>query len=210
MPSLLHLDSSLAHQGSTSRAVTAAFAEAWRRANPTGHYRYRDLAGASLLPHLDELDRPVPAGQQTPEQAARLALNEQLVAELLAADTVLIGAPMYNFTIPSTLKAWIDRVVSPRLYANPQTGEGPVSRKKVVIATARGGSYAPGSPRAPLDFQEPYLRGLFKLLGVERELHFLHTELTLAPVVPALAQFKPQGEASRARALAEAERLAAA
>jgi FMN-dependent NADH-azoreductase len=107
---------------------------------------------------------------------------------------------MYNFSVPSTLKAWIDQISFPWL---------PLAGRTAVIVTARGGSYAPGTPRERYDYQEPYLRAYFETLGLT-DLHFIHTELTNALHIPFLGEFKEVHETSRAAALDAAARLARA
>ncbi|MEU4802816.1 NAD(P)H-dependent oxidoreductase [Actinosynnema sp. NPDC023587] len=187
---LLHIDSSVRTGGSVSREVTAAFATAWREAHPDAGYTYRDLA-ARPLPHLDGI--AIDARRTTD----RHEVERELVAELTAADTVLIGAPMYNFALPSTVKAWLDWVLVPELFADEETGVGALSAKRFVVVTARGGSYAPGTPRHDADFQEPYLRFVLGRLGVDRALEFVHTELTLAHSAPNLAQLRDKADESR-------------
>ncbi|MEV1116440.1 NAD(P)H-dependent oxidoreductase [Actinosynnema sp. NPDC049800] len=186
---LLHIDTSLRFEGSVSREVSGAFAEAWRAARPDGGYTYRDLA-AEPLPHVD------PAALATREADGDRPLERRLIAEVKAADTVLLGVPMYNYGLPSSLKAWLDWIIVPELMADQQTGEGVLTGKRVVVVTARGGSYAPGTPRHSFDFQEPYLRAVFGMLGLDRDLEFVHAELTLAGVVPHMAQFRDLAVAS--------------
>lgn len=127
-------------------------------------------------------------------------MSKPLIEELLAADVLLIASPMYNFSLPSTLKAWIDQISFPWL---------PLAGRTAVVVTARGGSYAPGEPREAYDHQEPYLRAYFETLGLT-DLHFIHTELTNAPHVPLLAEFTDAHKASRAAALKAAATLAGA
>ncbi len=203
MSGLLHIDSSLRTEGSVSREVTASFAAAWREAHPDAGYTYRDLA-ARPLPHVDG---GAVAARDTPE---RHDLEQELVAELTAADTVLIGAPMYNYSVPSGLKAWLDWILVPELFANPETGIGALTDTRVVVVTARGGSYAPGTPRHTSDFQEPYLRLIFGSLGLAENLEFVHAELTLAHKVPHLAEFREQADASREDAHRVVRKLAVA
>ncbi|MFJ6674540.1 FMN-dependent NADH-azoreductase [Actinosynnema sp. NPDC091369] len=188
MAHLLHIDTSLRTDGSVSREVSGAYAQAWRAARPDGRYTYRDLA-VEPLPHVDA------AALATREADGDRPLERQLVAEVKAADTVLLGVPMYNYGVPSSLKAWLDWILVPELFADQETGEGVLTGTRVVVVTARGGSYAPGTPRHSFDFQEPYLRAVFGMLGVAPE--FVHAELTLAGVVPHLAQFKELAAASR-------------
>lgn len=206
MPTLLHIDSSLRGDSSASRSVTAAFRKEWEAQNPDGTVIYRDLA-AEPLPHLDETAVGAlytPAGSHTPEQAAALALRDELAVELEGADTVLIGAPMYNFTIPSTLKAWIDQVgVTGRTMGeNPSAAGTPA-----VVVASRGGSYAPGTPREGFEFVQTYLeKALGGLLGLDVE--FIVPELTMARSNPAMAELVELADASSAKAHEDAARRA--
>jgi FMN-dependent NADH-azoreductase len=180
MRHLLHLDSSLRTEGSRSRKLSAHFADRWRTDNPDGVVTYRDLA-ADPVPHLDDVAffaQFVPEPDRTPEQAAALALGTRLIDEVLAADTVLIGLPLYNFGPPSTFKAWFDRIVSGRT-------AGKLGDKEFVVVTARGGGYGPGTPREGWDHREPWLRHALTSLGVEDAI-FINTELTLARESPAM------------------------
>lgn len=181
MSHLLHLDSSLRTDGSRSRQLSARYAERWQARNPGGTVTYRDLA-ADPVPHLDQvtfLSGFVPPADRTPEQAAARVLSEQLIDEVLAADTILIALPLYNFGPPSTFKAWFDRIVS------PDRTMGKLGDKEFVVVTARGGGYAPGTPREGWDHREPWLRHAFSPLGVS-DITFVNTELTLARESPAM------------------------
>lgn len=112
---LLHIDSSLRTDASRSRKLSAYYADAWRAAHPDGTVTYRDLA-ADPLPHLDETAFTanfVPAEQRTSEQRAAREITDVIVGEVLAADTIVIGMGLYNFGVPSTVKAWFDRIVVP-------------------------------------------------------------------------------------------------
>lgn len=192
MPELLHIDASLRWSGSVSREVSAAFADHWRAAHPEGGYVYRDLA-RDPVPHLDEATftaATTPDSEHNTEQRAGWAISKQLIDELTTADVVLLGVPMYNFTIPSTLKAWLDRVITPSTSIDRETGFGPLAGKQVVVTSSRGGAYGPGTPRESFEFQERYLRAVLSGLGPDRNLTFINAEMTLATVVPALAQFK--------------------
>jgi len=180
MSHLLHIDSSLRTEGSRSRRLSAYYAERWRAQHPDGVVTYRDLA-ADPVPHLDHTAfsaRFVPAADHTPEQAAASAVTEKLVDEVLAADTILIGMPLYNFGPPSTFKAWFDRIVSERT-------SGKLGGKEFVVVTARGGGYQPGTPRHGWDHREPWLRHALSTLGVSDAV-FVDTELTLARESPAM------------------------
>ena len=155
---LLHIDSSALGAHSVSRELGAAIVDAWKRANPGLEVTYRDLA-AQPLPHWT----PVADAADT-----AALLGSQVLEEFLAADVVVIGAPMYNFTIPSTLKAWIDRIaVAGKTFRYTASGpEGLAGGKRLIIASSRGGMYAAGSAGAAFDFQETYLRHQFGFLGV--------------------------------------------
>ncbi|MFI7056590.1 FMN-dependent NADH-azoreductase [Streptosporangium canum] len=212
MTHLLHLDAS-ARSGSFSRRLGESFAAEWRAANPEGTYTYRDLV-AEPVPPVDEarvrlatqsslkgvrdIEAMDEAAAATSELAAAWAATRPLVEQLLAADVLLVGAPMYNFSVPAALKAWIDRVALPWL---------PLAGKSAVILSARGGAYGPGTPREPFDFQEPYLRAFFSSLGLD-DVEFVHTELTHARVMPFLVQFRETHEASQAAALDAVHTLA--
>ena len=178
MGHLLHLDSSLRSEGSRSRKLSAHFADRWRAENPDGVVTYRDLA-ADPVPHFDDVAffaQFVPDPERTPEQIAAVALSTQLIDEVLAADTILIGLPLYNFGPPSTFKAWFDRIVSERT-------AGKLGDKEFVVVSARGGGYGPGTPRDGWDHREPWLRHALTSLGVEDAI-FINTELTLARESP--------------------------
>ena len=181
MSHLLHLDSSLRTEGSRSRQLSARYAERWRARNPGGTVTYRDLA-ADPVPHLDQLaflSGFIAPSDRTPEQAAARVLSDQLIDEVLAADTILIALPLYNFGPPSTFKAWFDRIVS------HERTVGQLGDKEFVVVTARGGGYQPGSPRHGWDHREPWLRHALTTLGVT-EATFIDTELTLARESPAM------------------------
>lgn len=153
---LLHVDSSILGQHSASRELSSAIAARWQAAIPDLQVTYRDLDSAPL-PHVSGRSM---AGADAAETAdAALALQE-----FLDADVVVIGAPMYNFGIPSTLKAWIDRLaVAGKTFHYTANGpEGLAAGKKVILASTRGGFHQ----RSGADFQEPYLRFLFGFFGI--------------------------------------------
>ncbi|MFD7708267.1 FMN-dependent NADH-azoreductase [Streptomyces sp. NPDC059785] len=191
MSVLLHIDSSLSPlERSGSRQLTAAFRKAWEEAHPQGSVVYRDLAAAPV-PHLD-------AATVTAESVP--PLREELIAEYEKADVVLIGAPMYNFTIPSTLKAWLDQII----LVGRTFGEGVApTGKRAVVAASRGGSYAPGTPRAGFDFDTNYLE---KVLGggLNLQVETITREFTMAPVIPGMAELLPLAEESARKSLERA------
>lgn len=167
---ILHIDSSISGEPSVSRQLTARLVGALAAANPGARIVHHDL-DADPLPHLDgrTLAAMMPGG--TPDAATREALTQGFAAldEFLAADVVVVGAPMYNFSISSQLKAWIDRIlVAGKTFRYSEKGaEGLVRGKKVVVASSRGGVYAPGSAQAAFDFQETYLRAVFGFIGID-------------------------------------------
>lgn len=197
MATLLHIDSAVFPEGSASRDITATFVTSWLEQHPEGKVVYRDLA-ASPLPHLDVSAASAGAGD---------ALRAELAAELAEADAVLIGAPMYNFTIPSTLKAWLDQVIIVGHNAGP---ESPVASTPFTIVASRGGSYAPGTPRADFEFVQNYLEKVLTGMFGATEIDFIVPELTLAHSQPTMAELIPLAEASRTKAQEEATQKAKA
>ncbi|MCW3017924.1 MAG: FMN-dependent NADH-azoreductase [Solirubrobacterales bacterium] len=202
MPHLLQIDSSIQGERSVSRSLTARAAAAWRAAHPDGTVTYRDL-GARPLPHLDSesgLARMVAPEQHTPAQAASWQLSKEVVEEVLAADTILLGLPVYNFGPPSSIKAWVDHLVAPGLSVDPATMTGMLGGRDLLVLAARGGGYAPGTPREGWDHAEPWLPHALSLTGLEPR--FITAELTLAETNPRMAELKPLA----AESLAAAER----
>lgn len=212
MSTLLHLDAS-ARTSSISRELSAVFADAWRAENPDGGYHYRDLA-ADPVPFIDEawteLCDAVLAQKntdlrrlselvRTPKQAVAWAIVETLLAELLAADVILIGTPMYNYSIPASLKAWLDQVTFPRMS---------LGHRRFVVTTARGGAYSPGAPKAAFDYQERFLRDFFAGHFAVQDTVFINAELANARQDPALAHLRGKHDESYALALDAARDLA--
>ncbi|MEU4248730.1 NAD(P)H-dependent oxidoreductase [Amycolatopsis sp. NPDC026612] len=200
MAHLLHIDSSIQGDASVSRRLTARAAAAWRAAHPDGTVTYRDL-GADPLPHLDAaggLAGMVPPGQHTPEQAASWARTREVVAEVAAADTVLLGLPLYNFGPPSSVKTWVDHLIAPGLSVNYETQTGLLGGREFIVLASRGGGYGAGTPREGWDHAEPWLPHGVSLTGLEPR--FIAAELTLAPVRPPLAHLIPLAEESLAAA----------
>lgn len=169
MATILHINSSVRNQGSLSRQLTGEFLAKWQAANPADVVVERDLA-AVPVPHLTEQMMGAfftPADQRTPEQAQTVQLSDALVDEVLAADVIVIGAPMYNFSVSSTLKAWIDHVArAGRTFQYSATGVlGLATGKRVFIVTATGGVYSEG-PSQPFDFLATYLRSVLGFMGM--------------------------------------------
>jgi len=162
---LLHIDSSALGGNSISRQLTAAVVETWRKALPDLVVDYRDL-DSEPVPHLTGASL---AGTNEAEKADA----ERTLQQFLEADVLVIGAPMYNFTVPSTLKAWIDRIaVAGRTFRYTEKGpEGLAGGKRVIVVSTRGGLHT----GAPTDFQEPYLRQIFAFLGIN-DVEFVRAE----------------------------------
>ena len=201
MNTLLHIDSSARLTGSISRRLTTRFVDEWRERHADGRVITRDLARITL-PHIDESMIGAyftPSDQRSEAQRATLTLSETLTDEFLAADTIVIGVPMYNFTLPSSLKAWIDHIVRlGRTFAYAEGGaKGLAQGKRVVVIFTRGGVYSDG-PMQAMDFQTGYLRSIFGFIGVS-EVEFV------------TAEGIAYGEESTQKAIAQAEdRLLAA
>ncbi len=165
---LLHIDSSVLGPHSVSRQVSAAIVDRLRQATPNLDIVYRDLTSTPLA-HLSGLHLAAAQGA-APDASLRedLAAGQAMLDEFLAADIVVLGAPMYNFTIPSQLKAWIDRIVvrGKTFKYGAQGPEGLAGNKRVIVAISRGGFYGAGTPAAALEHLETYLRGIFGFIGV--------------------------------------------
>jgi FMN-dependent NADH-azoreductase len=188
---LLQIDSSIQGERSISRRLTARAAGRWLAAHPGGTITYRDL-GLDPVAHLDAhggLAPTIAPAEHTPAQAASWALTVQLVDEIRAADTILLGLPVYNFGAPSTVKAWVDHLIAPGLSVDPATHEGLLGGRDLIVLAARGGGYAPGTPREGWDHAEQWLPHGLALTGLVPR--FITAELTLADVTPAMAALKP-------------------
>jgi len=166
---LLHLDSSALGAASVSRQLTAEIVARQRTLHPDVQVTYRDLAADPAL-HLTGAHMAVRAGLPNEDASidADLVKGSAYLDDLLAADIVVIGAPMYNFSIPTPLKSWVDRIaVAGKTFQ--YTAAGPVGLlkgKKAFIASARGSVYAAGTPAAANEHQESYLIGLLSFLGL--------------------------------------------
>jgi len=163
---LLQIDSS-ARSSSVTRQLTAKFV-----------VLRRDLS-TTVLPHItdDWGGTNLEPSQLSPAQRNYLSTSDYLIEELEAADTIIIGAPMYNFAIPSSLKAWIDQIVriGKTVGYGPSGARGLLGKKRVLVVTARGGAYEKGTPGEKFDFQEPYLRHIFGFIGLT-DVTFIHAE----------------------------------
>lgn len=167
---LLHVDSSILGAQSISRELSAAVVRAWRDADSKLEVTYRNLAGTVPPQLTGEAVKVVKFGAAPPMQAevaADLAVMEGLLDEFLAAEAIVIGAPMYNFSVPTQLKAWIDALAQPgRTFAyTPEGPRGLAGGRRVIIASARGNIYSQ-PPASALDFQERYLVAVLNFMGI--------------------------------------------
>ncbi len=175
MSHVLIIESSARQQDSFSRQLTQQFIQQWHEAHPGDTITVRDLA-MSPVPHLDANllgGWMKPEAQRSAEEQASLQRSNELTDELLAADVLVMAAPMYNFAIPSTLKAWLDHVLRAGVtFKYTESGpQGLLTGKKAYVLTARGGIYA-GSTA---DHQEPYLRQVMAFVGIH-DVTFIHAE----------------------------------
>jgi FMN-dependent NADH-azoreductase len=200
---ILHIDSSLLGTTSVSRELTKATVDKLKAANSGAHVLYRDLV-ENWLPHLDgailyAVRQPADGLAVGRQLANQVAITEALISEFLFADVVVIGAPMYNFGIPTQLKAWIDRIAQPgRTFKYTEAGPvGLAGPKKVIIVSSRGGLYAGTPMENALDHQEAYLRAVMGFFGI-------------TDVEVVRAEGVAYGEDARAKAVAGAISQAAA
>ncbi|AIL63030.1 MULTISPECIES: FMN-dependent NADH-azoreductase [Pseudomonas] len=175
MSRVLVIESSARQQGSISRQLTSDFVSQWQAAHPGDQVTLRDLA-VNPVPHLDANllgGWMKPEEQRNSDELQALARSNELTDEVLAADVLVLAAPMYNFTIPSTLKAWLDHVLRAGItFKYTETGpQGLLTGKKAYILTARGGIHAGASS----DHQEPYLRQVMAFIGIH-DVTFIHAE----------------------------------
>ena len=204
---LLHIDSSILGDNSVSRTISAAIVSRLRETHDGLEVQYRDLA-ATPLSHLSGayLAGQGPDVQHDQAMQEDLSLGGAVLAEFLGADIVVIGVPMYNFTIPSQLKSWIDRVmVAGKTFHYTESGpEGLAGGKRVILALSRGGFYGPGTPAAAYEHQESYLRTVFGFMGVS-DITVIHAE---GVATGAEQRQKALDEALRQAAQLEAKRAA--
>ena len=208
MSKLLFVTSSIFGPDSKSRQLGQAFVDQWLKLHPGTAVVERDLA-AEPLPHITAATMAAistPVEKRTAEQRESAGLADRLIEELEAAGTILLAVPMYNFTVPSTLKAWIDHVArAGRTFRYTEKGPvGLLKGKRVFIVASRGGVYSQGPGKA-LDFHEPYLRGILGFLGLD-DVTFVHAEglaisaeaaaESLAGAHERIAALVPQAEAA--------------
>jgi len=173
---ILHLDASPRGERSISRQLTREFIDGWRRLHPTDSVVYRDL-GRDPVPHVTEawvVGAFTPLATRPPDAEAAIRLSDVLIDEFLAADRYVFGVPMHNFCVPSTFKAYVDQIVRVgRTFS--ADWKGLAVGKKMVILSARGGNYAPGSPVEMFDYQEPWLCTIFGFIGIAN-IDFIHAQ----------------------------------
>jgi len=200
---LLHIDASILGESSVSRQLSAAIVARLRQAHPRSTVTHYDL-GAEPIGHLTGAHLAAAQGvlAEGPALQQDVARGQQALEDFLGADIVVVGAPMYNFSVSSQLKAWIDRLaVAGKTFRYTDKGvQGLAAGKKVVVASSRGGFYGPETPMASFDHQETYLRGIFGFFGIT-DLTFVRAE--------GLNISADQRKAAIAAATAEAARLAA-
>jgi FMN-dependent NADH-azoreductase len=193
---LLHIDSSVLGANSVSRALTARTVAEWQATHPGTTVDYLDLA-VDAPSHLDgnSLGFRAPQADATEVQRRENAISEALVSQFLAADVIVVGAPLYNFSIPSQLKAWIDRVAQVgRTFKYTDKGpQGLAGGKTVIVASTRGGIYSTSDAGRALEHQESYLQTVFGFFGIT-DVRFVRAEGVA------------MGDAPKAQALAAAER----
>lgn len=192
---LLHIDSSILNANSVSRQLTKDTVAQWVNTHPGTTVDYLDLA-VDTPSHLsaDSLGFRAPAGaEQTDVQKRENAISEALVTQFLAADVIVVGAPLYNFSIPTQLKSWIDRIAQAgRTFTYTETGpKGLAGGKTVIVASTRGGVYSTSDWGRAAEHQESYLQTVFGFLGIT-DVRFVRAEGVA------------MGDAKKAEALAEA------
>ncbi|MBX9936215.1 MAG: FMN-dependent NADH-azoreductase [Burkholderiaceae bacterium] len=198
---LLHIDSAITGTGSVSRQLTAQIVAAWKASHADTQVDYLDLVADA--PGHFTMDAMAPRTGQTDGlsevQQRENAVSERLVSQFLAADVVVIGAPLYNFSIPSQLKAWVDRIAQPgRTFRYTATGpEGLAKGKTVIIASTRGGIYSTSDAGRAMEHQESYLQTVLGFFGV--------TDVRIVR-----AEGVAMGDDAKAQALASAARDMAA
>jgi FMN-dependent NADH-azoreductase len=203
---LLQIDSSITGPNSVSRTLTAAIVERLRQGNPGLEIVRRDVVAAAP-DHATAANfpsaHPISAmAGDAPEFAEGRAQSDAILDEFLGADIVVVGAPMYNFTLPSQLKAWIDRILVPgkTFSYGPEGAKGLAAGKRVIIAISRGGAYGVDQPMASFEHLETYLRAVFAFIGVTDPQIILAEGVNFGPEARQAALDKALQESSSLRA----------
>ena len=194
---LLHIDSAITGDYSVSRQLTAQAVAAWKASHPGTQVDHLDLA-VHTPPHLSAQALALRDGQNAATEAQRQenALTERLLAQFLAADVIVVGAPLYNFTIPTQLKAWIDRIAQAgRTFTYTEQGpQGLAGGKTVIVAITRGGVYSTSEAGRALEHQESYLQTVFNFLGIT-DVRFVRAEgVAMGPEAKAQALSTAEAE----------------
>jgi FMN-dependent NADH-azoreductase len=187
MPTLLAIEVSPRHEFSTSRKLTALFIEQWKAAHPGAPIVIRDLT-RTPPPFVDLAwigGAFTPREQHSPESAAAIKVSDDLIAELKAADHIVIGTPMFNFSIPAVLKAYIDQIVRVGVTVSPNN-VGLLTGKRATVILASGGDFSPGSPVEKFNQASGYLRQLLAWIGI-KEVEFILAGRARAGVVGEMA-----------------------
>ena len=204
MPSLLAIHTSPRGDYSVSNHLTNEFVQAWKKSHADGQVVTRDLQKTEL-PFVDVpwiAGAYTPAEQHSPESQKALAIGNELIAELMAADHIVLGTSMYNFSVPAILKAYIDHICRVNVTFTPQY-EGLVKGKKVTVIIASGGSYAPGSPTEGYNAETPYLKSVLGFIGMT-DINFVMAGGTAAvsmgksTMEELIGQYKPAIDAAAA------------
>lgn len=185
---LLYISVSPTGDHSTSRAVSNEYIQSWKIANPSGKIIEKDLV-KDPIPHLDAeaiFANYTPADKQSPTMSQKYSYRMSLINELLGADEILISTPLWNWSVPSVLKSYIDQIVVTGVLDNSKPG---LAGKKVTFVVAQGGSYKEGTPKAGWDFATGYLELVAKALGAT-DIQTILAEFTLAGVSPGMDSFK--------------------
>lgn len=199
----LHIEVSPMGDNSVSRAVTAEYITALKAAKPALEIRSKDFS-TEPIPHLDGeaiFAGYTPEADRSASAAAKWNYRLDLIKEITEAEEIIISTPMWNWTVPSVLKAYFDQIIIPGVLDG--SGADGLKGKKVTFVVAQGGSYAEGAPRHGWDYQSGYLELVAKALG-STDVEVILAELTLAPVVPAMNELIPAMESSIAAAKAKA------
>lgn len=204
--SLFRLDSSIQGPLSVSRAIADTFVSEWLTEHPDSTVVQRDLALDPIPAVWGDAATAgyVPEEHRSPAQRDALALATSLADEFLAAEAYVLAVPLYNWSVPNQVKLWVDMLITdPRL--SPVTAQTPLAGRTGVIVVSRGGSYAPGTPKAGWDAATPWLRNVFgDNFGLD--LSIVEAELTLADKVPAMESLRPLAETSLRTAHEDARR----
>ena len=208
MTTLLHIEVSPMGENSISRAVTAEFLDVWKAANPGGTIIERDLA-ANPIPVLDGeaiFADYTPEDQRPATMAAKRALRQELIDEITGVNEIVVSTPLWNWSVPSPLKAYIDQIIVPGVLDGSEAAG--LAGKKVTAIMAQGGSYAPGAPREGWDFGSGYLNVVLTALGAT-DVEVIVAEFGLAGIAPGMDDFVGAKEESIAAAKTVARERAA-